>query len=334
MSDGLLIKKTFASFDGLSGGVVLSDLCQHLLDAQRTLWNQLAENDAALKRSDYRDFMGGGFSYRVQYNPGRIKSARAKIDPQSIAQRKCFLCLENLPVAQQGILYRNEYFILCNPWPIFPGHLTIAHLRHLPQAIENSFACLLRTAQDLSPRFTLFYNGPSCGASAPDHLHFQAVPAGSMPIERDAAIDARRQMIHDRESVFLYRLLQQERAAVIIEGNDFLKVQDAFRLLFGAMRRVMGHEPEPMMNVVCSYCCHQWRVIVFPRKKFRPSAYDLQGDKKILISPGAVEMGGFIVAPRKIDFERMDREKVSTIYREVSIDDKTFRRLETIIVEG
>jgi len=122
-----------------------------------------------------REIRGDGWGVKIQFNPRRIVSSGAQLDPESLRRRPCFLCLENLPPEQQAVLYREDYLVLCNPLPVFPGHLTIAHRCHLPQSLSGKVPTLIRLAADFGSRMTVFYNGPRAGASAPDHFHFQIV---------------------------------------------------------------------------------------------------------------------------------------------------------------
>ena len=263
MKDVLLKSKEFATFKCTERDPSLPTLCQELLNAQKTSWKQLHDNYASLERSDYRTLTMNGFSSRIQFNPGRIINTAAKVDPKSIAKRKCFLCLENLPAPQQGILYREEYLILCNPWPIFPRHFTIAHLKHLPQAIENSFPFLLWAAKDFGTDFIIFYNGPKCGASAPDHLHFQAAPARSMPIKRDVTIHKHMQKINEIRGVSLYRTINSGRSIIIVAGKEITDVQETFSHVLQAIQHVLAEQSEPMINIICSYKGDYWMVMIF-----------------------------------------------------------------------
>ncbi len=180
-----LERRCFAVFDGARETVPLADLAAGLLERQKKNWPGLAEGYAALEAVRVREIRGDGWGVNVQFNPRRIVSSGANLDPESLRRRPCFLCPENLPPEQQAILYRDDYLILCNPAPIFPAHLTIAHVRHLPQSLPDNLEIFLRLAADFGPRTTVFYNGPRCGASAPDHLHFQAAPAGLLPVEEE-----------------------------------------------------------------------------------------------------------------------------------------------------
>lgn len=167
--------KVFLRFDASLDG--LADASLRLLEAQRTAWPQLAEGVRALSSVRIRRLPLESTSVALQFNPVRIVSTSARVDSHTIRQRRCFLCVPHLPEPQQGILVSGEFLILCNPAPIFHGHYTISHVGHRPQQLHGNIRTLFGLARGLSPAFTVFYNGPQCGASAPDHLHFQASPA-------------------------------------------------------------------------------------------------------------------------------------------------------------
>ena len=158
-----------------------------LLQQQRMVWELLRKGYDSLQSVKTKVFEFDGFQVKVQFNPGRMTSTAAKVDPNSIRERKCFLCTDNLPPAQRGIPCDGDYLVLCNPFPIFPEHFTIASLHHTPQVIRDSFAAFLQITRDLGARYTVFYNGPRCGASAPDHLHFQAGNRSFLPIDAEYA---------------------------------------------------------------------------------------------------------------------------------------------------
>ena len=168
---------------GVPAGASIADCAFQLLQQQRSTWELLRTGYEGLSRVQTRQFRFGGYQVRVQFNPGRLTSSAARVDDRSIRERTCFLCLQNLPEQQRGIPYGDRFMILCNPFPIFPEHFTIPHRDHVPQRIEGRIGLLLGLARDLAPRYTVFYNGPRCGASAPDHLHFQAGSRQFMPIE-------------------------------------------------------------------------------------------------------------------------------------------------------
>ncbi|MGC9355923.1 MAG: DUF4922 domain-containing protein, partial [Mariniphaga sp.] len=151
----------------------LNEQAKTLVAQQKAAWEMASKNYAALKSVQTRTFDFGHFEIVVQFNPERIRSSAAKTDTKSIAERPCFLCLKNLPPEQKGIPFGEDYLILTNPFPIFQTHLTIPHLHHTSQQITGFFPDMLRLSRKLNG-FTVFYNGPQTGASAPDHFHFQA----------------------------------------------------------------------------------------------------------------------------------------------------------------
>jgi diadenosine tetraphosphate (Ap4A) HIT family hydrolase len=183
--------KVFSCFNSAYQNAELPKLCSELFAQQQSTWQQMAEGYASLEFIRIREIICNGCTVKVQFNPKRIISTGADVDPAIINKRKCFLCLENLPEAQQGIQYRDDFLILCNPVPIFPRHFTISSIRHIPQDFKFSVDTMLDIARDISPDYSIFYNGPECGASAPDHLHFQATPRRAIPVEWDA-VDVRR----------------------------------------------------------------------------------------------------------------------------------------------
>ncbi len=283
----------------------------------------LAEGVGMLDAVRIRDLHCAGFDVRLQFNPKRIVSSGAKVDAASIKVRKCFLCVEHLPEAQQGILYRENFLILCNPMPIFRQHFTISHVRHIPQAVEEFILEFLSFGKDLSPHFTVFYNGPKCGASAPDHMHFQASPAGTIPVEIDARNPERRVLRKKLAGVDIYLLKQYGREVIVLEGKIEQEMEQVFLRITTAMRKVMNTLEEPLMNVLCSYAEGSWRIIVFPRTKHRPDVYFREGDDKILVSPAAVDIGGLVITPVEKDFVSVSEKLMEQIFREVSVAPET-----------
>jgi ATP adenylyltransferase/5',5'''-P-1,P-4-tetraphosphate phosphorylase II len=160
-----------------------SQRAEALLNHQKKHWKLLNDNFNALNNIETNDYGFDSYYIRTQFNPSRIISSSAKVDRKSIAERACFLCEQNLPEVQRGINFKDEYIILCNPYPVFSQHLTIPYVDHIPQSIDSSFNALLELSFELKEKFFVFYNGPKCGASAPDHLHFQAGVRNSTPLE-------------------------------------------------------------------------------------------------------------------------------------------------------
>ncbi|MCX6121085.1 MAG: DUF4922 domain-containing protein [Ignavibacteriales bacterium] len=310
--------KILSSFHSANANATLPNLCSELFTQQQSAWQQMAEGYASLEFVRVREIICTRFAVLVQFNPKRIVSTGANIDPASINKRKCFLCRENLPEEQQGILYRNDYLILCNPVPIFPRHFTISSMRHTPQDFKSSVDAMLDLARDLSPHFTIFYNGPECGASAPDHLHFQASPRLAIPVERDAVNVQRRKRFYYKDHVAGSTLMHYGRMVLIIESTDKNQLLAFIHTLFVEWKNLLHITKEPMVNIFCSYQENIWRFIIFPRQKHRPDIYFKETVDRVLISPAAVDMGGLIVTPLEKDFLHIDAKLIEDIFAEVS----------------
>ena len=311
--------KIYSTFDGGN----LQRLCDDLIAEQQNSWLELGEAYGSLKGVRVRDLGCDGFAVRLQHNPGRTINTLASVDRQDINARKCFLCAENLPPEQKGILYRGEHLILCNPRPVFQSHLTVTHIQHSPQNIAGSIDSFLRLAADLGPGWTVLYNGPKCGASAPDHLHFQAVPSGWMPAEKVIFEEKRQALLAEVDGIPLSRILGAGREIVILTGDNRAALGSAFKKFLTVLQEVLGIGEEPMMNIAGSCEEGSWRLLVFPRAKHRPDVFFGKGDERVVVSPAVIEMCGVVVAPMERDFERLDAPLVEGIYREVSLDAAT-----------
>lgn len=331
-----LASKVFASYDS-SQTAPLPKLLRRLGENQRRVWPMAAEGYASLQYAQTREVQcrtstGEVFSVWLQFNPKRIVSTGAKVDAHSIRQRRCFLCVENLPAEQQGLLYQNEFLVLCNPMPIFSEHYTISHVQHRPQLIEAHGEIFLQLARDLSPAYTVFYNGAQCGASAPDHFHFQAAPAGKIPIEQEAGAVAHREPIREIDGVAVSFLKEVGRAVLVLEGTNAAKLAATLQQLLVKMQALLNTADEPKINILCHYDSPRWRVILFPRRKHRPDVFFKEGEEKILISPASVDMGGLIVTPVEKDFRTADAKMVEAIFHEVSWDDEMLSNLRARIL--
>jgi len=314
--------RIFAEFDPegkVEVGMKLADLCGQLLIQQKAAWPKLNNGYEAVAESLVRTVDCGDFSVTLQFNPQRIVSSGARVDPASISARPCFLCPANLPEAQQGILYRRNFLILCNPFPIFPQHFTISDRNHRPQSLEEHLDMFLLLTRDLAPSLAAFYNGPSCGASAPDHLHFQACPTGSLPIE--AQLDDGRPVLPVTKhcSASIFRAEHLGRAVLAIEGSEAKPLRRAIKKILTVLKTAAVPGMEPMLNLHAVFKEGKWRILLFPRQKGRPDLYDREEPERLLISPASVEMGGLLITPVERDFRRLNPELVRHIYREVSV---------------
>ena len=325
--DASLQKIISASFDGKTSGHSLPALCRTLLDEQKASWPDLSLGYKALESVRVKELRCNDFSVRIHHNPGRIKSTTAPADQKSIKQRPCFLCPENLPEPQRGVLYGEDFIVLCNPFPICPEHYTIAHILHGPQAFDGMVSTFLKMTRDFSPDFNVFYNGPESGASAPDHLHFQATTRGILPIEKEIGEMARLVFVKCIHSTSLSMAKNLGREVIILEGEDRTAVGNTLNSIVSAMKIVLSSPTEPRMNLLGSYEQNKWRVVIFPRGRHRPSVYFLPGNERILISPGLVEMGGIIVTPIGKDFDIVNEELIREIYKEVSVDEETIQKI-------
>ncbi len=297
-------------------------LCQSLYSSQKKTWPRLA--DACRDWGSVRSRkLSGEYNVYLQYNPARAVSSGAAVDIQSIRKRPCFLCDHNLPFEQKGVLYKNQYLILCNPAPIFEHHFTIVSMRHDPQDIASSIDGLLSLGADM-PGYAVFYNGPACGASAPDHLHFQAVPKQSLPFLREIKkLPQGHNMLSLRyESGGMF-----DRSVVVIESKDRATLTGQFLGFLKASQKILRTTTEPMVNVICDYNSKGWRLVVFLRGKHRPDAYFEKDDSRIFISPGAVDMAGVVITPLLDNYRRLDYTGIRKIYREVSLPERVMKSI-------
>lgn len=320
---------------------------------QLSVWPMAASNFRDLKNVEIRSLEVGGLEVRLQHNPARIRSSAAKVDKASLQARKCFLCSENRPQEQISMEFEGrkgrKYNILINPYPIFPEHLVIARNTHVPQSIWHRLPDMTDLARH-HPSFTIFYNGPKCGASAPDHFHFQACPRGLMPLEND--ID---------------RLLDEKKAGKPAETLTYLtSVQDAelfhydkftkgvfvlaattsksiaklfYRLLDCLPQR--EDETEPMFNLLAWYkpkpsqkisgISHgrfgEYRAVLLARDKHRSHHYFTDGPDHLTMSPGCADMAGLFIVPNTDDYQKLDPSMLESMLSEVSISGDTERNV-------
>lgn len=278
-----------------------------------------ASNYHGLQQVLYRDIPLDGFNIRLQFNPARIISTNAKIDADTLKQRSCFLCPQNMPTAQRGISYNEHYNVFINPYPIFAPHFTIPSRSHEPQLLGTRMEDMLNIAFDF-PDYTIFYNGPSCGASAPDHFHFQLVPRHQMPLETDIAQESIQATIVRKDFYHIYKLQNYLRETIILQASD----QKLLCRLFSQVQKSIGQhvafEEEPMFNLLCWFDNCQWTLCIFPRKTRRPWQFFAEGAEKIMFSPGCVDMAGLIITPRREDFDKYSAELLADLFHQVSIE--------------
>jgi ATP adenylyltransferase/5',5'''-P-1,P-4-tetraphosphate phosphorylase II len=315
---------------------LFADATRHLFETQKIDWSMLALGYKSLEDVKTKSFQFDGFTIKAQFNAGRITSTSAKVDAKSINERKCFLCKENLPENQKGILYYDKYLILCNPYPIFPEHFTITYKEHLQQRILDTFSDMLDLSKDLSKFYVVTYNGPRCGASAPDHLHFQAGNKYFMPIidEFHQIKNEYGKVIYEDDVLSFYAIDDGLRKFISIESIDKELIVNTFNQFYNTYFELMNKVQEPMMNIVCFYEEEfGWRLIVYLRRKHRPDVFFAEDETKLMLSPAVIDISGVCVLPREEDFKHITKAMIENIFKEVFMDEKKFNELLAKLIQ-
>ena len=344
----------------ISARQMLNEKWQHTVDSkeiqaffnrQLEVWEEVRSRYEDLRSVEVKDLMHDDHQLQAQYNPARMVSTGANIDKKAIESRPCFLCDKNRPSRQRSLMLAGQYQMLVNPFPILPQHFTIPSRRHKPQSIAEHFRTMCHMAWNM-PEQIVFYNGPVCGASAPDHMHLQAGNRGVLPLERDwksyenlaeklyPLTPEQEVAVEDAGGVLplcgMYKLTGYVCPAYVIRTIPTGKDCILFQKLYEALPIIAG-ENEPRMNIVC------WRqswtagredelvIVVFPRKKHRPDCYEAPEDEQMFISPGALDMGGLIITPRKADFEKLTFEQAAAILNEVTLSNEELQTVDNKI---
>lgn len=301
-----------------------------LFKEQLSSWEQARDNYKALENVIVKEVSVGGFPFKVQFNPARIVSSSAKVDKKSIKERKCFLCSENRPQVQRGLDFvyekerENPYTVLINPFPIFPKHLTIPMVAHKDQLIEGRMGAMLSLAKELQD-FTLFYNGPKCGASAPDHFHFQAGNRGFLPMEQQISKLEREDLLKN-EQVRVSAIKTIFNGLFVIESKEIDLANQLFEKVFSVLPVKEG-EPEPMVNILCWYNNGQYTILLYVRERHRPSHYFASGHSNILLSPASVDLGGVFITPLEKDFNKLNDILIKEILDQICISKEENRQI-------
>ncbi len=302
-----------------------------LLQVQINEWDKLDDGYKNLSSLKIKSFWFDSYKVKIQYNAGRIYSTSAKVDVDSIKDRSCFLCDKNLPEEQKGIKLLENYLLLCNPYPVFPEHFTIVTENHKPQEILSSFSDFVLLSKLLSDSYTIIYNGPQCGASAPDHLHFQAGTKYFMPIENDfhSIKNEYGDTVLNNEELTITAADDGLRRFIILESNDDKILLKAFNNFYDVYNELNNYNGEPMINLICNYDEEfGWRVIIFLRSKHRPSQYYSKEENRIMLSPAVIDLGGVCITPLEKDFDKIDKELLKSIFNEVALSVKNFETLK------
>lgn len=303
-------------------------LLHEFTESQKQVWPLVAANFNGLEKAKVKHFLFDGFQIKVQFNPERLLSSISMVDKQSIAARACFLCNENRPTEQEAIEFDDQYLILVNPYPIFQDHFTITSRFHTEQRFLPNAGSLLRLAKSLEG-FVVLYNGPECGASAPDHLHFQAGEKELLPVDAEFEQLSRHsgRMLFSGENTEVWAFDNYLRKMISVKTFSLEEGLRTITVFYNHFRAMQPEKVEPMMNVLSTFSGGKWVIHLFPRKAHRPSQFFETGEKQILISPGSVDFGGLFITPRLEDFEKITREDVVNILEQVCVDQKTFSLL-------
>ena len=310
-------------------GIMTDSPLQRFFNRQLEKWETARQRYHDLRASKTRELVVGSSSIQVQWNPARMVSTGAKMDKKTIAERPCFLCEQNRPKEQIKKDIDGQYELLVNPFPILPQHFTIPSLKHQPQRILNSYGEIHKLLEEY-PEMMVFYNGPQCGASAPDHAHFQAGTCGVLPLQmswkRLSSNLTKIVSINDHEDISLIE--DYHCTALLIRSRSQYGDEQLFRRLYDAMPEM---DPEPMMNIVAWRRDEDFLSVVFPRTKHRPDCYYAEGDEQYIISPGALDMAGLIITPRQEDFERLTPEKALSILDEITLKGDALQQVIDIL---
>lgn len=286
---------------------------------QLEVWTDARHRFRDLKHVETRQFSD---QLKLQWNPARIVSTGAKIDKKTLGERPCFLCAKNRPKEQMSKQIDEKFHLLVNPFPILPVHFTIPARKHQPQLIYKNYGEMHRFIS-LHSDLMVFYNGPKCGASAPDHLHFQAGTNGILPLQTNWQRLSRNLTdiisLNDEEKISVVRDFIVPAFVIISKSAE--SDEALFRRLYKAMPQ-RGDETEPMMNIISWRKGEEFISVVIPREKHRPEAYFAEGDAQFVVSPGALDMSGLIITPREEDFRKLTEEKALSLLQECGVSEE------------
>ncbi|MCI6046483.1 MAG: DUF4922 domain-containing protein [Alistipes sp.] len=320
---------------------------------QLSVWPLAAENYRSLKKAGSKVLSIGGLPVTVQLNPCRRISSEASLDKESINRRPCFLCPENRPAEQTNMEFEGRkgrrYRVTLNPYPIFPSHLVISSFEHTPQSIWHRYQDLLDFVRE-NNEYLGFYNGPESGASAPDHMHFQACPQGLTPLQNRvdellaAGDDKTLDYLTNVKEARLFHLNEYARGVFVLCGATAKSTAKLFYRLLDCAP-VPDGSSEPKMNIIA--WCHEgeYRTAVIFRERHRPHNYSSSGADHLAMSPGCADLAGVYVTTREEDFDKLDAGLLSQVVREIAASEETEkeiiwrltrsqRRLEVGIMSG
>jgi hypothetical protein len=315
-------EKLLSSYSEISALPSLPGRLAAFIRQQLATWDELREAHVGLRQSLYKKFFLTDLEVGLQHNPFRMKSSSAKVDKKSIEKRPCFLCPDNLYLHQRALAYREGWLVLCNPYPIFADHLVISHTDHRPQKIGDCLGAMLSFVVDSQGMFEAFYNGPACGASAPDHLHFQAYPAGGIPLVPQVQLLlaagtglSRIDAMQGQGACFTGEV--DGRGVFICRSRDRAALEENLLRAVAHLKNVTSAHDEPLANILIAADGPEHIAMLLPRKAHRPACYFSRYGDHMVVSPGAVDVGGLLVLPRREDYMRITRAQVLEVFSQV-----------------
>ena len=320
---------------------------QRFFNRQLEQWESARTRYRDLQQVETKPLALDTFTITAQHNPARIVSTGASVDKQSLANRPCFLCESNRPAEQMKKVLYGGFELLVNPFPILPIHFTIVKEVHVPQRADLCFDEIYQLLTDY-PDLMVFYNGPKCGASAPDHAHLQAGTSGMLPLQSSWQRLSRSltPLVVPSAGEGIYTVTDYPCPALLIAAREREQWIQLFSLVYKTLPTLSG-DSEPMLNIVA------WRgacpdmsksnlgseepqdthlAVIFPRGKHRPDCYYADDEHRLLVSPGALDMAGLFILPRRSDFERITPQHALDILREVAISQEQMGMVEEHLV--
>jgi len=299
-----------------SGDDCLHSRLQAFIRQQHATWPALATAHKQLSKAMRRILRLPDNDIELQYNPGRTRSTTAKVSADAVAERPCFLCPANLYPEQLALPLSPNWLILNNPFPIFNDHLVISSTSHTDQLLAPALPAMIKLVADLKGNFSAFYNGARCGASAPDHLHFQACPAGMLPLEHQLQPFPGKPKY--KNTTWNFRMLDN-RGVGLCQAASAEELLEYLQTMCAHLNHSAEPDQEAKLNLLIFGRPGNLAAACLPRRAHRPACFFASGDDHLIISPGAVDVAGLAILPRQQDFERMTPEKMLSIYREVCL---------------
>lgn len=314
----------------------LPNLVDDLFTHQIAHWPLLRENIRNCAQAEIKMLTLGHFDVRMQSNPARMRNTTANLEQSAIRQRLCKLCPQQLFLEQRGVQYRERFVLLCNPFPILERHLSIVDVRHVPQAIEGRLPLILELARDLSQDVVVFYNGPRCGASTPEHFHVQAGGAQDVPVlehhrlvAQEVGFHQHKHILWQEEKLEIFTLKDYHVQVLIYHGTDASILSDRIEYTINQFAELTGSADEQLISLLVHYTPPMWNVYLFPRAKHRPAGYF---DGTFVVSPASLDMASYMAIPVKEHFENVHVDQVQQVYNEVSLAPELFAQLVRKIV--